>query len=164
MTDERGGASAKSRKWPNPLFGQKLTCPGVVPAKALLMSFRFSGGSKSLIQVDLAHQNNFQSNRKSNLKGHFFPLGHWAGSQPRTGARFDKNESIPDDGQKKCGLKRIWMFPGQNEPNKRSRHTRESQNAQKTLFGDRFDLVRIYRGQPWTPKMANWRRLHRARV
>ena len=106
--------------------------------KSFLGAFRVSGGSKSLIQVDLAHQNNFQSNRKSNLKGHFFPLGHWAGSQPRTGARFDKNESIPGDGQKKCGLKRIRMFPGQNEPTKRSRHTRESESAHKRLFGDRF--------------------------
>ena len=132
--------------------------------KSFLGTFGVSGGSKSLIQVDLAHQNNFQSNRKSNLKGHFWPLKIQTDSQPRAGARFDKNESVPGDGQKKCGLKRSRAFPGQNEPNKRSRHTRESENAQKTLFGDRFDLVRIYRGQPWTPKMANWRRLHLARV
>ena len=106
--------------------------------KSFLGTFGVSGGSKSLIQVDLAHQNNFQSNRKSNLKGHFFPLGHWAGSQPRARARFDKNGLIPDDGQKKCGLKRSRAFPGQNEPNKRSRHTRESESAHKRLFGDRF--------------------------
>ena len=75
MTHERGGASAKSRKWPNPLFGQKLTCPGVVPAKAFLMSFRFSNGSKSLIQLVLPGQNFFERNRRRNAKGHFWLFG-----------------------------------------------------------------------------------------
>ena len=71
---ERGGASPKSQKWPNSVFGQKLTCPGVVPAKALLMSFRFSNGSKSLIQLVLAGQNFFQLNRNINVKSHFWGL------------------------------------------------------------------------------------------
>ena len=132
--------------------------------KSFLGTFGVSGGSKSLIQVDLAHQNNFQSNRKSNLKGHFFPLGHWAGSQPRARARFDKNGLIPDDGQKKCGLKRFRAFPA-----KTSRlsdlDTRESLKVPKSDFlVTDLVLVRIYRVHPWKPKMAIWPRLHLASV
>ena len=78
-----------------------------VAKKSFLGTFGVCGGSKSLIQVDLAHQNNFQSNRKSNLKGHFWPLKIQTDSQPRAGARFDKNESIPGDVQKKWSLKRF---------------------------------------------------------
>ena len=64
ITHERGGASAKSQKWPNSLFGPKLTFPGLVSAKAFLMIFRFSRGSKSLIQLDLPREIFFERNRK----------------------------------------------------------------------------------------------------
>ena len=61
---ERGGASAKSPKWPNSLFGQKLTFFGLVPAESLLGTLGLSRGSRSLIQLVLPRQNNFQSNLK----------------------------------------------------------------------------------------------------
>ena len=40
-------------------------------------------------------------------------------------------------------------FPGQNESTKRSRHTRESESAQKWLFGDRFGLGQNLQGAPF---------------
>ena len=45
-----------------------------VAKKALLGTFRFSRGSKSLIQLVLPGQNFFQSNLKSNAKSHFWPF------------------------------------------------------------------------------------------
>ena len=74
-----------------PIFSQKLpAAQGWAPVqkskvakKSLLGTFRCSSGSKSLIQLVLARKNNFQSNRKSNLKRSFLAFWGLDWSQPR---------------------------------------------------------------------------------
>ena len=57
------------------------------------MSFRFSRGSKSLIQLNLPRQNFFQRNRKQNVIGHFWgfePLS-WIPAQGKSQSKMRRD-------------------------------------------------------------------------